>query len=176
MTGFYLIARVIAPVGNNGVLKLESFSDFPDRFKKLKTVYIDFFGNKKPFSVEKFRVDSNSVTVKFNGFDSKEDVIELTGKEIFVDEQNLVKLPKDTFFIHDLVGSNVISGNDNIGVISDVYQLPANDVYVVTKGNEEILIPALKTVIKRFSAEEKILEIYPGSIDSIDDDTEDDNS
>ena len=46
-------------------------------------------------------------TLKFRNFNSDNDVEVLIGREIFVDEANIVKLPENYFFIHDLVGSRV---------------------------------------------------------------------
>ena len=52
MTEYFLVAKIVSAEGDKGFLKITSFSDDPDRFKNLKKVYIDFWGEKKVFSLQ----------------------------------------------------------------------------------------------------------------------------
>jgi len=162
---YYLIAKIISLYGNKGSVKIASYSDFPDRFFKLDKVFIDFFGAKKVFTVESVEQENDSFILKFKNFDTKADSEVLIGKEIYVDSLNLVELPADTFFIHDLIGTEVFMNGNSIGKITDVITLPSNDVYVINNNNgEELLIPALKSVLKSFDAEKKIMILNPDSV------------
>ncbi|HOB20614.1 MAG TPA: ribosome maturation factor RimM, partial [Candidatus Atribacteria bacterium] len=60
-----------------------------------------------------------------------------------------IALPEDSYFIGDLIGSSVktIQGN-TLGTLTDVIQTGSNDVYVVKGNKGEVLIPALKSVVK----------------------------
>lgn len=79
-------------------------------------------------------------------------------KKIYVDSENKVSLPNDTYFIHDLVGSKVFINNEFYGSLKDVLNMPANDIYVIHDAeNNEILFPALKKYIKSFDADKKVL-------------------
>jgi len=115
------------------------------------------------FFVENVERHNNIFTIKFKNFDSDKDVAILIGKDIFVDEDHLIKLPKDHFFIHDLIGSHVVRNDLEIGIIKDVLKYPANDIYVVfdSSGNE-ILIPAVLDYIDSFDSVNKILKLKPG--------------
>jgi 16S rRNA processing protein RimM len=160
---FYLIATVSSAFGKNGAVKIISHSDFPERFLDLSEVYIDFFNNKKLFFVENVEQHNNVFTIKFRNFDSDKDVTILIGKDIFVDEGHLVKLPKDHFFIHDLIGSRVVRNDLELGIIKDVLKYPANDIYVVFDSRgKEILIPAVMDFIDSFDSVNKILKLKPG--------------
>ena len=58
--------------------------------------------------------------------------------EILIEEKDLIEPGKNEYFIHDLIGCQVISeNNDVIGVLTDVVQITSNDVYVVhsSQGN-----------------------------------------
>lgn len=102
-------------------------------------------------------------TLKFKNFNSDKDSGILVGKEIFVDEENLIRLPEDHYFIHDLVGSKVIRDDKELGIIKDVLQYPANDVYVIEDNEgKEILIPAIHRIIESFDNVKKILKLKPG--------------
>lgn len=163
MSEFYLIATIVSAFGKKGAVKITSHSDFPDRFLDLSEVYIDFFNNKKLFFVENVEQHNNNFTIKFRNFDSDKDVGILLGKDIFVDEEHLVKLPADHFYIHDLVGSRVVRNEMEIGVIKDVLKYPANDIYVVIDSTgKEILIPAILDYIDNFDSVNKILKLKPG--------------
>jgi 16S rRNA processing protein RimM len=162
---YYLIAKIISLYGSCGAVKIISHSDFPERFFKLKKVYIDFFGSMKEFSVESVEQDKENFFLKFKNFDSKSDSEILIGKELFVKEADLVKIPDDMFYVHDLIGSDVFADNLFIGKLVDVLSLKANDVYVINKEDgEELLLPALKSVIKNFDAKNKILVLNQDSI------------
>lgn len=157
---FYLIAKVVALYGNDGFVKIASFSDFPERFFDLKFVFIDFFGDKRKIRVELVKKLKDSFVVKLENFNNGKECELLVGKEIFVDSENLVKLPEYTFFIHDLIGSAVFQGDVLLGRISDVYSVPANDIYVVQGENgEELLIPAVAGYIQSFDKENKVLRL-----------------
>jgi 16S rRNA processing protein RimM len=160
---FYLIATVTSVLGKKGSVKIISYSDYPERFFNLSKVYIDFFGEKKLFFVENVKQHKDFFTVKFKNFNSEKDSEILVGKEIFVDEENLVRLPDNHFFIHDLIGSRVIKDDKELGVIKDVLQYPANDVYIIEDiGGKEILLPAILRFIESFDTVKKILKLKPG--------------
>ncbi len=160
MDQYFLIAEVKAVTGSQGYVLIESFSDFSERFFRLKRVYIDFFNNKKDFVVEDVKGFEGKVEIKFRGFDNQQDAKLLIGKKIYVVETDLVKLDKDTFFIHDLIGAEVFRNALLIGHVSDVYLLPANDVYVVTDlNNRKILVPAVKDYIHKIDPVKKRLDL-----------------
>ena len=162
MKDYFLIAKVISIYGREGYVKVRSYSDFPDRFDGLKKVYIDFFSDKKEFFVEKVIRQKDSFLIKFRNFNSGEECHVLTGKEIFVDKENLYKLPESQYYIHDLMGSTVYRNNLLFGKIKDVLSYPANDVYVIDNNGSEILIPASFEFIESFDPEKKILVLKPG--------------
>ncbi len=163
MSEYFLIAKIVSIIGKDGFVKILSFSDFPERFFDLKKVYLDFFGEKKVFFVDAVKQQKNFFALKFKNFDNENDVQILLGKEVFVDEANIVKLPENYFFIHDLIGSKVYRNKKLIGVIKDVLTYPANDVYLIEdyKGSE-LLLPALSELIESFDPKEKILILKPG--------------
>ena len=160
MNDFFLIAEIKAVHSSSGFVLIDSFSDFTERFFKLKSVFIEVFGLKKEFFVENVIEVSGRIALKFKNFNSAEDVKILVGKQIFVDEKNSVKLSKDTYFVHDLIGSEVYRNSLLIGHIEDVLAYPANDVYLIKDVDQKnFMIPAVKDFIKSFDAVKKRLEL-----------------
>lgn len=160
MNDLILIAVVKSVVNNEGFVAVDSYSDFNERFFVLKNIFIEFFGNSKEFFVEKTEIIDGNIALKIKGFDNAKDAALLIGKKIYVDSQNAVKLNKDTYFIHDLIDSEVYRNGKLLGYLKDVYVLKSNDVYVIKDlQGKEILLPAVKDYIKNFDPKKKRLEL-----------------
>jgi len=155
---YFLIAKVEQIYGKDGYVKLRSFSDFPERFLSLKIVYIDFWGDKKKFSVEDVKDAKGKIIIKFKKFDSLRDSQILINREVFVDEKDALSLPENHFFVHDLINSEVYMKTERIGVVSDVIKAKGNDVLVIMDNEKkEILIPFVLNFIEKFDAAGKKL-------------------
>ena len=89
------------------------------------------------------------VIFKFKWFDNINDVEIYKGNDLLVTRENAVKLGPDENFIADLIGLSVVTDEgENLGVLKDVMQTGANDVYVVERQNgKELLLPAIKQCI-----------------------------
>lgn len=156
MSDFFLIAEISDLIYPDGSVIIKSFSDFPERFSKLKKVYIDFGGRKKELIVLKSKTIKENIVLKFANFNTEVDVRFLIGKKLYVDSENLFKLPEDSFYIHDLIESEVYFGNAFFGKMIDILNLQNNDVYVILdKNNNEILIPAVKKYFDKILPMEK---------------------
>jgi 16S rRNA processing protein RimM len=163
VTEYFLIAKIVSAEGDKGFLKINSLSDDPERFNTLEKVFIDFWGEKKIFSLQSVVRKKENILIKFEGFDDKQTVDVLIGKEIFVDKENLRKLPKGHYYIHDIVGSKVLRNDEDFGIVTDVYSIDTNDVYEIrTTNGEEILIPSVQEFIESIDTLNKILILKPG--------------
>jgi len=159
---YYLIAEVKGTYSSDGSVIIKSFSDFSQRFFELEKVVIDFFGKTKELDIEFAQKINSLLIIKFQRFDSEQDVRFLIGKKLYVSKNNLFKLPKDTFYVHELVNSEVYLDSVFFGKLVDVLKLPSNDVYVIIKNDgKEILIPAVEKFIKKINKAEKKLYLDP---------------
>lgn len=155
---YILIARIEQTFGKDGFVRIQSFSDFPDRFFSLKKVYLDFWGDKKTFYVEDVKDVQGKIIIKFKKFDGLRESQILIDREVYIDEQNAVSLPENHFFVHDLMGSEVFIKTEKIGIVSDVIKSKANDVLVILDDDKkEILVPFVLNFIEKFDAAKKVL-------------------
>jgi len=155
---YFLIAKVISLFGRNGFIKIELFSNFSEHLNKLDKVFIDFWGDKKVFYVEEVKHVGNAFALKFKNFNDERDAGIFIGRDLFVVKDDFVNLPENTLSFSDLIGSKVFQGSAEIGVITDIFTAPANDVIVVKKNNDkEFLIPLVLDFIEEFDPEKKIL-------------------
>jgi len=155
---YILIARIEQTFGKDGFVRIQSFSDFPERFFSLKSVYIDFWGDKKTFYIEFVKNVKGKIIIKFKKFDSLRDSQILVDRDVYVDEKDAVTLPENYFFVHDLIDSEVFIKTERIGVVSDVIKGKGNDVLVISNNDKkEILVPFVLSFIEKFDAARKKL-------------------
>ena len=155
---YFLIARIEQTFGKDGYVRIQSYSDFPERFFRLKKVYLDFWGDKKSFYIEDVKDVKGKIIIKFKKFNNLRDAQVLTDREVFVDEKDAVSLPENHFFVHDLIDSEVFVKKERIGVVSDVIKAKGNDVLVILNDEKkEILVPLVLNFIEKFDAAKKKL-------------------
>lgn len=155
------IGQIVNTQGLKGEVKINPFTDDVRRFDKLKKIYVEKNNNKQELEIERIRYAKNIVIAKFIGLDIIEDVQNLKGKYVFIDENDKLDLPQDTYYITDLIGAKVMdnSTNKEIGIITDVFSTGSNDVYVVKSLDKEILIPAIKQVVLNVDIKSKIITV-----------------
>ncbi len=158
----YLIGYILKPQGLKGELKVESVTPYLERFNRLDRVYLQLKEKKQTYSIENVRISDRFVYLKFTEINSRDDADLLRTAEVLIEEKDLIQPAQDEYFIHDLIGCQVISeNNDVIGVLSDVIQMSSNDVYVLKNGEGiEILIPATKEIVKRVNVGQKQIIIH----------------
>jgi 16S rRNA processing protein RimM len=93
----------------------------------------------------------------------------LKNKYLTVKVQDTVPLPEDSFYFFEIVDLDVVDVDGvKLGTVQDILQTGANDVYVVQRDKgKELLIPALKKVVKQVDLEKGIMvvDIPPGLLD-----------
>lgn len=142
------IGIIVNTQGIKGEVRVMPLTEKIERFTWLKYVYLDDDKLIK-MDIEHVRYHKNFVLMKFKGIDSMNDAEKLKNTYILVDRENAIKLPEGSYFVCDLIGLDVVDVNgEAIGKVADVLSTGSNDVYVVKKDEKEILIPALKSVVK----------------------------
>lgn len=154
-----LVGRVTSTRGLTGEVKVRILTDFPERFLEDKFFFLSFAsepGKMIKMEVEKSRLQSRLAILKFIGFSSIDEAKKLRGAEIFIEEAELKPLPPDTFYQFQIIGLDVYSEEGEvIGKLTEILELPANDVYVVQGKKEVTLVPAIKKVIKKIDLVQK---------------------
>lgn len=144
---FFRIGRIVRPHGVKGAIKLEPMSDSLMRYKQLKEAYIERNGVREPITVSDVGVKDDAIYMTLSCCSTRDEAEALRGAYVCVDRAHAMKLPKDTYFVEDLIGCNVkdTEGNE-LGSVTDVIETGANDVYVI-KGEKTLMLPALKRVV-----------------------------
>jgi 16S rRNA processing protein RimM len=157
----YIVGYVLKPHGIRGEIKINPVSPRPDRFKYLKKIYIRK-ETVRSYSIQHLRISNNFVFLKLHQINSRTEAEELRNCEILIDEKQLIELETDEYFIHDLIDCTVQTEDGRyLGTLTDIWQNSSNDVYVVTdKRGRELLLPAIKDVIKSIEIENKKIVVH----------------
>lgn len=153
---FIAIGKIIKTHGTNGYFKAISYSGVIERFLNLKTLYIEIDGEEKGMVLEDIILQDRNVLLKLKNIDNREEAAKLVRKELKILFEDKIELPENIYFIHDLIGLKVFDIEGNyLGIIENVMQVGANDIYQVKNEDEEILIPAVGEFIKNISLKDK---------------------
>ncbi len=139
----YLEAGIIVNThGTRGEVKIQPWADSAEFLKTFRYLYID----GKPYELLSGKVHKNCLIAELKGVSDVNEAMVLKNKIVSINKAD-AKLPKGDFFIADIIGASVVdeSGMEH-GKLTDVLELPASNVYVVT-GEREILIPAVPQFI-----------------------------
>jgi 16S rRNA processing protein RimM len=140
------IGRIVGPFGVRGEAKVELHTDFPDRFRSLKRVFVG--PAHAAMQVERSRRHGGQVLLKLAGVDRPEDVERLREQDVLVPRSEAVTLPEGHYYLSDLLGIEVFTPDGaSLGTIADVLRTGSNDVWVVNEGRRELLLPAIKDAV-----------------------------
>lgn len=138
--------------GLDGALKIIPLTDFEGRFDDLQEVFVG--GNLRQIEYV-FHV-GDEVFVKFKGVNQREAARTLTNKILSVPRSQAAPLDEGEFYTFDIIGCEVFDGEEKIGVVTEVLKTGSNDVFQVEDAEgKEILIPALKSVVKEINVADK---------------------
>lgn len=149
---FVTVGKLGRTRGVKGELYVIPDTDFPERFQNMRELYLKTKDGWEKVRLDSTRIVSGRPVIKLEGIDTPEDAARYTNREIGVPEDEVVELPEGSFWIHDLIGCEVVDESTEIaiGEITAVETYPANDVYFIrTVSGEEVSIAAVEKFVKR---------------------------
>ena len=154
-----IVGRVVKSHGVRGEIKVAPETDDPGRFFEFEAVFV---GNPKS-GITRHVVDSVRfqpskrgllALVSLEGVNDRDEADRLVKSFVYVHEEDL-SLASDEYFLHDLIGCEVTvlnataSGGTQTGVVKDILEMPAHDVFVVSiSGRPDVMIPAIEAFIE----------------------------
>lgn len=160
MEQFLQVGVITSTHGIRGEVKVFPTTDDAARFKKLKKVLLDTGKERLELEIQSVKFFKQYVIVKFKGIDNINDIERYKGKSLLVPRENAVPLKKDEYYIGDLIGMEVFTEEGRFGVLKDVMETGANEVYIVDSDEHgEVLIPAIRQCILDVDVEGKRMKI-----------------
>jgi 16S rRNA processing protein RimM len=161
---FVILGTIVRPHGLKGQVKVSLSCSGLERLATCSDLRLLKSGLelKKVTVAKGFIHQDGDVIVLLKEVVGVEEAESLRGAQLAVRAGSEATLPDGSFYLHDLVGLKVENTQGEfLGNIIEVLETPANWVYVVQDGEKEILVPALKSVVRRvdFKSKRMVVEL-----------------
>ena len=149
--GYLAVGHIIGVHGLHGELKVELYTDFPERFAAGVKIFLG--SELEEVTIRQVRPHKGHLLLMLNGIDERTAAEALRGLWLFVDEADAIELEEGEYWIHDIIGLQVETEEGSVlGQVTDVLPTGANDVYIIRPAqgvnrDQEILLPAIADVI-----------------------------
>ncbi len=147
------VGRLVKAHGLKGALKLELYTDNPERrfvpgaeFTLQVPEASPWHG--KSITVREYRVMNGNSVVFFEGVDDREGAEGLVRAILWID-QEIDEPEENAWYDHQLVGLDVVRDDEVIGKVARVEHLPAQDLLIVkTAGADtEVMVPFVEAIV-----------------------------
>lgn len=161
------IAKILKPHGINGCVKLRLYSNNFDDFASRGYAYIQKDGGSCRIGYSVLRTAPPFVYVQFDGIDTRTQAETLSGVSLFLPREAFAAPDEGEHYIIDLIGISIIDENgEELGVLNDVLQHGAADVYVV-KGSRGFMFPAIKRVIESVDIKKREMRVRTAALNEV---------
>lgn len=138
------VGQVTGAYGLQGAVKVMPLTDFTERFDPGANLVLEGAARE----VEWSRAGQPGLVVKLRGIDNRTLAELFRGRYLEVPDEEMKPLEPGRFYHHQVVGLIVSTeSGERLGVIEEVLERPANDVWVSREGSVEHLIPATKDAV-----------------------------
>lgn len=162
MENLLRVGVITSTHGIAGEVKVFPTTDDNNRFKKLKKCILKTERDTMDLDIASVKFFKNMVILKFKQFTNINEVERFRNAELYVTRENAVPLDEGEYFVCDLIGLKVVDEDDNeVGVLTDVLQTAANDVYEIeTSDGKKHLFPAIKQCILNVDLDNSVMRVH----------------
>ena len=151
------IGKILNFHGVQGEAKVGYSKNQADFLKSLKSVFIYFENEYKPFNIKSVKFNNKFAIIKFEGINSINDLLMYKNCLIYVPQSEFEEALDDgEYLIDDLIGLDVYSNDKKIGVIVGVTSNGANDLLSVKSLSKKIsLVPFVDAIVPEVDLKNK---------------------
>ena len=137
---FLEIGKIVNTHGIRGDLKIQPWCDSPDFLAEFETLYL---ADQTPVTLTAARVHKGNVLVHLKGVDTVEQAETMKNQIVYMNRDD-VELEDGAFFLQDVIGLPVYDERvqREIGVIKEINDGPAGDLYIIREGKLTHMIPS----------------------------------
>lgn len=136
-------------------------TDYPEQLTRLKSVYIGKSADDRNLTeveLQKVRFHKAYALLTLDGYRSRDEADQLRGKMVLISMRDAIPLQPGEYYLFQLVGMLVKDGERTIGVVKEVLQTGANDVYVVqSEIYGDVLLPAHQETIQSIDFDNQVI-------------------
>lgn len=143
-----IVAKIGAPHGVRGDLKLHTFTENPDSILSYKSLLLEQKRNCfEPLENAKIYTKGQYLLIRFDEFQDRDIAKRFTNKHLAVWREDLPEPEEDEVYWSDLEGLKVINTQGvELGVVDHLFDTGSNDVMVL-KGKTPHLIPYIDQTV-----------------------------
>ncbi len=159
------IGKIVAAHGIRGAVKVYSYAESLELYRPGTRLLLKLAdGRKEILPVAWVKPHKGTLRLALETVSDRNRAEHLVGARIYADKAALPELDSETYYWFDLIGLPVYTtGGRFLGKVDHIIETGSNDVYVVKKGRgrkmQEILIPALKSVVRDIDLERQRMEV-----------------
>ena len=144
---YVTVGKLRRPHGVKGEMSMDVLTDFPQQLKEGITVFLG--KNHQSQKIRSIRYTEKGALIAFDGLMDCDVVGYLRNQYVYARYENRPSLPEGQYYHQEILGMEVLNETgESLGVIDEILETGANDVYVIHSGmKDELLIPAIKSVI-----------------------------
>lgn len=157
---FLAVGLLRKPHGLHGEMVMSVWTDFPERLQPGMKVFVG--EEHQNLNIHSVRWHRQDLLISFQDYSNPEEIGVLRNQVLFVHRDAIPPLDEDEYYFHELIGLQVVQheSGESIGIITDILETGANDVFVVRgKNGQEILIPDIDEVILEINIENQEIRI-----------------
>ncbi|CEO88451.1 MAG TPA: 16S rRNA processing protein RimM [Syntrophaceticus sp.] len=163
MAEFITVGKVAAPFGIQGEIKVIPLTDFPERFSRGGSYYLSKQKMFKEVEIQGVKIRGREIIIKFEGIDTPEDARVYRNALLQVPRGEVLPLPEGHYYHYQIVGLLAATEDGTVlGKVAEILETGSNDVYLVKDDQgREILIPALKEVVREIDPDKGLMLVRP---------------
>jgi 16S rRNA processing protein RimM len=156
------LGEITKPQGMKGEVRVNLFGGSVDVLERLQKMSAVRQGAPpRALSLESVRTQGRVVVLKFAEVTDRTAAENLVGWELQIPAGEMPELPSGEYYTFELEGLEIITeSGDRLGILEEVLDLPAHDVYVVREGEREILLPATEEVVKEVDLDRRRMVVH----------------
>ena len=160
------VGRLTKAHGLKGAIKLELFTDEPDRrfvpgASFSLQVPPDHEWHGKSLELHELRWYNGHPVGFFVGVSDRTAAESLAKAILWVDSNDAEELEDDAWYDHQLVGLDVQRDGVSVGSVIRVEHFPAQDLLVVKTADAEVLVPLVKAIVSEVDLEAGVVSVTP---------------
>jgi 16S rRNA processing protein RimM len=165
---FITIGKITKPLGVKGKVKVIPLTDFPEKFKERKRVFLfdesrnEFFINKVTnsfeFVIEEAEIDNGQIGLTFKYISDKDSSDLLKNLLIQVKEDERADLPAGKYYLYELTGCILYDKGSLVGEVIDIENFGSDDLFLIEHENKKIYIPFRQEFIKNIDIKNKRID------------------
>jgi 16S rRNA processing protein RimM len=161
--GYIAVGQVIGVHGLRGEIKVEMYTDYPERFAPGVVLYLGETLDEVTLQV--VRPHKGHLLIKCAEIDGRQAAEDCRGLWFYVPAAEAAQLEEGSYWIHDIIGLSVVTTDGvRLGEITDVLATGANDVYVVrpeegVNQGRDVLIPAIADVVMGVDLAQRVMTV-----------------